>query len=101
LARLRDFSERPASAPLLGSTEKADAPPAFSLEKGRQREHILEMIKTLPEFRPEMLKGGRWFVAVKTGNGPDSHIGDFDTEAEAKDWILTKSKYWPGKPGNA
>ncbi len=45
----------------------------------------------------EMLKGGCWCVAVKTGKGPDSHIGDLDTETEAKDWILTKSKYWPGK----
>jgi hypothetical protein len=40
-------------------------------------------------------------VSVKTGNGPDSHIGDFATEAEAKDWILTKSKYWPSKPDTA
>jgi hypothetical protein len=40
----------------------------------------------------------RGFVTVKTGNGPDSHIGDFESEADAKDWISTKSKYWPGKP---
>jgi hypothetical protein len=46
-----------------------------------------------------MTKGCHWFVAVKTGNGPDSHIGDFATEEEAKNWISTKSKYWPGKPG--
>jgi hypothetical protein len=45
-----------------------------------------------------MIKSGRWFVSVKTGNGPDSHVGDFETEAEAKNWILTKSKYWPSKP---
>ena len=49
-------------------------------------------------FAPEMSRGGRWFVAVKTGNGPDSHIGDFETEAEAQDWISIKSKYWPRKP---
>jgi hypothetical protein len=55
------------------------------------------MAKTVPYFEPEMIKSGRWFVAVTTGNGPDSHIGDFETEAEAKSWILTKSKYWPGK----
>jgi hypothetical protein len=54
--------------------------------------------KPFPSFQPQMLKSGRWFVAVKTGIGPDSHIGDFATEAEAKDWILTKSKYWPRKP---
>jgi hypothetical protein len=56
------------------------------------------MTKPIPKLQPEMLKGARWFVAVKTGNGPDSHIGDFDNEAEAKDWILTRSRYWPGKP---
>jgi hypothetical protein len=55
------------------------------------------MAKTVPYFEPEMIKSGHWFAAVTTGNGPDSHIGDFETEAEAKSWILTKSKYWPGK----
>jgi hypothetical protein len=30
-----------------------------------------------------------------TDNGPDSHIGDFATEEEAKHWITTKSKGWP------
>jgi hypothetical protein len=39
------------------------------------------MAKALAQFEPEMIKTGRWFVAV---NGPDSHIGDFETEAEAK-----------------
>ena len=56
------------------------------------------MTKTFPQFEPKMIKSGRWFVSVITGYGPDSHIGDFETEAEAKNWILTKSKYWPGKP---
>jgi hypothetical protein len=51
-----------------------------------------------PHFEPEMItRSGRWFVAVKTGHGPDSHIGDFETEAEAVEWISTKSKYWPGR----
>jgi len=53
-------------------------------------------IKT-PHFQPEKTKDGRWFVAVKTGNGPDSHIGDFDTQADAERWIATKAKYWPGR----
>jgi hypothetical protein len=30
-----------------------------------------------------------------TGNGPDSHVGDFSTEAEARQWNMTKSKDWP------
>jgi hypothetical protein len=60
--------------------------------------HSAEMAKLLPQFEPQMIKGGRWFVSVVTGNGPDSHIGDFETEVEAKRWILTKSQYWPGKP---
>jgi hypothetical protein len=51
-----------------------------------------------PAFRPEENSAGRWFVAVATGNGPDSHVGDFATEEEAQAWIATKSKYWPGKP---
>lgn len=51
-----------------------------------------------PRFAPQKMGSGRWFVAVKTGVGPDSHIGDFATETEATDWISTRSKYWPGKP---
>jgi hypothetical protein len=51
-----------------------------------------------PAFHPEKNKAGRWFVAVETGNGPDSHVGDFTTEEEARAWIATKSKYWPRKP---
>lgn len=47
-----------------------------------------------PNFKPE-LKGNRWFVAVSTGCGPNSHIGDFDPEAEAREWIRTKSSDWP------
>jgi hypothetical protein len=61
-------------------------------------ERVAQALKSLPSFEPQMTKGGRWFVAVKTGVGPDSHIGDFATEAEAKDWISTKAKYWPRKP---
>jgi hypothetical protein len=34
----------------------------------------------------------------KNRNGPDSHIGDFETKAGADVLISTKSKYWPGKP---
>jgi hypothetical protein len=49
----------------------------------------------VPEFQPEKTRGDRWFVAVKTGNGPDSHIGDFETEEQAQEWIRTMSKYWP------
>jgi hypothetical protein len=66
------------------------------VEKDRLAAHILRM--TQPEFRPKMNKSGRWFVAVKTGYGPESHIGDFTTEKEAQHWISTKSKYWPSKP---
>jgi hypothetical protein len=57
------------------------------------------MVKIAPEFEPQSIQGGRWFISVKTGNGPDSHVGDFETEAEAREWISTKAKYWPGKPG--
>lgn len=65
------------------------------LEDTLGAEHIAGMQKTFPQFKPEMIPSGRWFVAVKTGNGPDSHIGDFENEAEAENWISTKAKYWP------
>ena len=56
------------------------------------------MEKIFPQFEPVMGASGRWFVAVQTGKGPNSHIGDFETELEAKRWISTKAKYWPSKP---
>src|ERR1700692_3710589 len=56
------------------------------------------MAETVPRLETQMTKSGRWFVSVVTGNGPNSHIGDFETEADAKNWILTKSIYWPSKP---
>ena len=62
----------------------------------RFRAHIFEMTK--PEFHPKLNSSGTWFVAVATGHGPESHIGDFLTEEEAQRWIVTKSKYWPSKP---
>jgi hypothetical protein len=53
---------------------------------------------TEPEFQPKLNDSGTWFVAIATGHGPESHIGDFPTEEEARRWIVTKSKYWPTKP---
>jgi hypothetical protein len=61
--------------------------------------HICAMTKK-PEFRPEMTKSGRWFVAITTGYGPDSHVGDFATKEEAQHWISTKSKDWPHPVGH-
>jgi hypothetical protein len=58
------------------------------------------MHKPAPKFAPEKTKNDRWFVSVVTGNGPDSHVGDFATEAEAEDWIRNKSQYWPAGPGS-
>ncbi len=59
--------------------------------------HIASM-DLFPRFEAKVMTSGRWFVSVITGHGPDSHVGDFATDVEAKNWILTKSKYWPGKP---
>ena len=53
------------------------------------------MEKIFPQFEPAMGTSGRWFVSVQTGQGPNSHIGDFETESEAERWIATKAKYWP------
>ena len=49
---------------------------------------------TTPESA-QLNSSGTWFVAVTTGHGQESHIGDFLTEEEARRWIVTKSKYWP------
>jgi hypothetical protein len=51
------------------------------------------MEKIFPQFEPAMGASGRWFVAVQTGKGPNSHIGDFETESEAERWIATKAKH--------
>jgi hypothetical protein len=39
-------------------------------------------------------------VAITTGHGPDSHVGDFATKEEAQRWISTKSKDWPHPVGH-
>lgn len=57
---------------------------------------VSKLARPFPSFAPQITKKGRWFVAVKTGVGPVSHIGDFATESEAMNWISNKSEYWPG-----
>jgi hypothetical protein len=42
-----------------------------------------------------MIKDGRWTVAVTTGHGRISYVGDFATEEEANRWISTDAKDWP------
>jgi hypothetical protein len=49
----------------------------------------------IPKFHSKMIKGGRWAVAITTGHGPASYVGNFATEAEAQDWISANSKDWP------
>jgi len=46
------------------------------------------------KFYAKTTPGGRWTVRILTGCGPDSHVGDFETEEEAQRWISTKSKDW-------
>jgi hypothetical protein len=43
-----------------------------------------------PKFHSKMIKDGRWTVAVNTGHGPVSHVGNFATEEEANRWIVEK-----------
>ena len=47
-----------------------------------------------PKFHSKMIKDGRWTVAVSTGYGPVSRVGNFATEEEANRWIATDSKNW-------
>jgi hypothetical protein len=64
------------------------------LEDGRFGAHSREMSE-IPKFHSKMIKGGRWAVAITTGHGPVSYVGNFTTEAEAQDWISTNAKDWP------
>ena len=98
------FVSRDTLRDLDGLRRYRHAPNGLSLRRsrgvwnvGHQPRILSGMTPKTPHFQPEKTKDGRWFVAVKTGNGPDSHIGDFDTEADAERWIATKAKYWPGR----
>lgn len=54
-------------------------------------------IRGMPDkskFYPKTTKDGRWTVRIFTERGPDSHVGDFATEEEARHWIATRSKDW-------
>jgi hypothetical protein len=86
-ARLID-SNRAAKKPPLGSRRTS------GLEDGRSGAHSREMSE-IPKFYSKMIKGGRWAVAITTGHGPVSFVGNFATEAEAQDWISTNAKDWP------
>jgi len=55
--------------------------------------HILRM-PDKSKFYAKMTQAGRWTVRILTGRGPDSHVGDFETEEEAQRWISTKAKDW-------
>src|SRR5579863_9116523 len=47
------------------------------------------------EFEPvEMTPGLGWCVRVVLPTGKKIHLGDFNTEAEAREWIVRKSAAW-------
>jgi hypothetical protein len=41
-----------------------------------------------------MATGSGWYVLVTHPKGPQSHLGGFKTEIEAKGWIATQSAEW-------
>ena len=43
-----------------------------------------------PKFHSKMIKDGRWTVALNTGHGPVSRVGNFAAEEEANRWIATE-----------
>jgi hypothetical protein len=53
-----------------------------------------------PKFHSKMIKDGRWTVAIRTGYGPVSHVGNFATEEEANRWIATDAKTRPQPADN-
>ena len=42
----------------------------------------------------EMKAGSGWFVLVTFPDGQQTEIYDFNTKAEAREWIATKSAGW-------
>ena len=97
--RPRPKVDKDAPASLIDGNRAAKKPPLGSrrtsgLEDGRFGAHSREMSE-IPKFHSKMIKGGRWAVAITTGHGPVSYVGNFATEAEAQDWISTNSKDWP------
>jgi hypothetical protein len=50
---------------------------------------------TTPEFQPKLNSSGTRFVAVATGHGPASHIGDFLTEEVNKPFIASAALACP------
>jgi hypothetical protein len=48
---------------------------------------------------PQERKDGTWFVKAERPNRATQHIGDFKTEAEAQDWIITQSGAYFGDLG--
>ena len=53
------------------------------------------MEKIFPQFEPAMGTSGRWFVSVQTGKGPNSHIGDFETESRQNAGLRPKRNTGP------
>jgi hypothetical protein len=97
--RPRPKVDKDAPASLIDGNRAAKKPPLGSrrtsgLEDGRFGAHSREMSE-IPKFHSKMIKGGRWAVAITTGHGPVSYVGNFATEAEAQDWISTNAKDWP------
>jgi hypothetical protein len=69
-------------------------PLSKTVQNDQFRAHIRVMSEK-PKFHSKMIKDGRWTVAVTTGHGPFSYVGDFATEEEANRWISTDAKDWP------
>jgi hypothetical protein len=79
------------AAPSPSQAGRAHERPAWTI---LLQARILGMSEKL-KFHSKMIKDGRWSVAVNTGNGAISHVGNFATEEEANRWIATESKNWP------
>ena len=54
----------------------------------------MDDLKTKVEFAPVKKAGSGWCVRVVLPNGKELDLGGFDTEFEAREWIVRKSAAW-------
>jgi hypothetical protein len=69
----------------------------FPLALFRDAPHICIMTDRAPDatFDPVQLKDGSgWYVRLTLPDGREPQIDGFKTEAEAQDWIKSKSAEW-------
>lgn len=82
---------------LLGRNHSSLSLSILLLESDGRSCHIGKMNKRKqkPEMQPRELKDGSgWYVLVKWGDLPSEQVGGFQSENEARQWIIENSSEW-------